>query len=246
MKSTRIAAYKLKEMIRGRSDLIVPLLFPVIFTLVFAFAFSGVEGSEGEPYYDYLVPGMVVFALLLLTVGVSGSLSREVEKGTLSRLKISLMSSFDLLFGVLLAWTLIAVAQVVILFGMATLLGFHWIGGWPNLLISMLIGLISGIASISLGLIIASFAKSEGQAGQVGALVAVPLAFLFGAFMPMKTEIVSKFLPWGQATNSLRTLLNMGGQIGDVLPNIGIMVIETVIIFVIGVIVFSRTRLRPE
>ena len=246
MKTVRIASYKLKEMTRGRSDLFVPLLFPVIFTLVFAFAFSGVEGSRGEPYYDYLIPGMVVFALLLLMVGVSGSLSREVEKGTLSRLKLSLMSSFDLLLGVLLAWTLIAVAQVVILFGMAILLGFHWTGGWPNLLVSILIGAISGIASVSLGLIIASFAKSEGQAGQVGALVAVPLAFLFGAFMPMKTEIVSKFLPWGQATNSLRTLLNMGGQIGDVLPNIGIMVIETVIIFVIGVIVFSRTRLRPE
>jgi ABC-type transport system involved in cytochrome c biogenesis permease component len=84
MKSTSIAVYKLKEMVRGRSDLMVPLLFPVIFTLVFAFTFSGVEGSEGEPYYDYLVPGMVVFALLLLMVGVSGSLSREVEKGTLS------------------------------------------------------------------------------------------------------------------------------------------------------------------
>lgn len=38
----------------------------------------------------------------------------------------------------------------------------------------------------------------------------------------------------------------MGGQIGDVLLNIGIMVLETVVVFVIGVILFSRTRLRLE
>lgn len=244
MKFATIAIFKLKEMTRSISDLLVPLIFPVIFTLVFGYALSGMELSEGQPYFDYLAPGMVVFALLLLMVGVSGSLSREFEKGTLSRLKLSLMSSFDLLFGVLLAWTLIAVAQVVILFGTAVLIGFHWTGGLPNLLLSVLIGTISGIASVALGLIIAAFAKSEGQAGNLSTLVAVPTAFLVGVFYPI--GMISKFLPWGQATDSLRTLLNMGGQIGDVLPNIGIMVFETMVVFVIGVVLFSRTRLRPE
>jgi hypothetical protein len=62
----------------------------------------------------------------------------------------------------------------------------------------------------------------------------------------MKTEMVTKFLPWGQAATSLRALLNMGGQIGAVLPNMGIMTLEIVIIFAIGVILFSRIRIRSE
>ena len=99
---------------------------------------------------------------------------------------------------------------------------------------------------MALGLIIASFSKSEGRSGQLGVLIATPLAFVVGAFLPLKTEMIAKFLPWGQVANSLRTLLSMGGQIGDVLPKIGIMVLETAIIFVIGVILFSRTRLRPQ
>ncbi len=104
LKFASIAGTKLREMTRGgMSDLGAPLVFPIIFTLVFGFAFIGMEGPfGGGPFFDYLAPGMVVFALLLLTVGVSGSVSREVEKGTLSRLKLSQMSSFDLLFGVLL------------------------------------------------------------------------------------------------------------------------------------------------
>lgn len=142
MKFASIAHYKLKEMIRGTSDLLVPLFFPVIFTLVFGFAFSGMKGEGGEPYFDYLAPGMVIFALLLLTVGVSASLAREVAKGTLSRLKLSLMSSFDLLFGVLVAWSLIAIAQVAILFGVAILIGFNWSGGWMTLLSAVLIAWI--------------------------------------------------------------------------------------------------------
>ncbi len=248
MKFASIAGMKLREMTRGgMSDLGAPLVFPIIFTLVFGFAFIGMEGPfGGGPFFDYLAPGMVVFALLLLTVGVSGSVSREVEKGTLSRLKLSLMSSFDLLFGVLLVWTLIAVAQVVILFAMSILLGFNWTGGLLSLSLAMLVGTMAGIASVALGLIIASFARSERQSSNLSALVAIPLAFLVGTFIPLRTEMIAEFLPWGQAANIMRTLLNAGGQIGDVLPNIGILVLQTVAVFAIGVVLFSRMRLRPE
>jgi ABC-2 type transport system permease protein len=246
MKSASITAYKLKEMTRDIRDLLVPLIFPVIFILVFGFALGGVEGADGEPYFNYLTPGMVVFALLLLTVGVSGSVVREVEKGTLSRLELSLMSSFDLLFGVLLAWGLIAAAQVVIMFGVAILIGFEWTGGWVNMLFALLIGIISGIASVALGLIIAAFSKSEGQSGAMSSLIAVPMAFLVGVFIPLRTEMIAKFLPWGQATNSLRTLLNNDGRIIDVLPDVGIMAIETVVVFLIGVVLFAKMRLKPE
>lgn len=246
MKFASIASYKLKEMRRGTSDLLVPLFFPVIFTLVFGFAFSGMKGAGGEPYFDYLAPGMVIFALLLLTVGVSASLAREVAKGTLSRLKLSLMSSFDLLFGVLVAWSLIAIAQVAILFGVAILIGFNWSGGWVTLLSAVLIAWISGMGSIALGLIIAAFCKSEGQSGSFSTLVVIPLSFLIGVFVPLKTEMIAKAVPWGQAVSSLRTLLTTGGHIGDVLTSVGIMAVQVAVIFAIGVFLFSRTRLGSE
>lgn len=84
MKFVRIAGYRLKELTRDIRDLLTPLVFPLVFTLVFGFVFRGITGPGGQPYFDYLVPGMVVFALLLVTTGVSGSLAREVERGTLA------------------------------------------------------------------------------------------------------------------------------------------------------------------
>ena len=52
---------------------------------------KGVSGAEAFAIFDYIAPGIFVFALLMLVIGVAGSLAREVEHGTLERLKITKM-----------------------------------------------------------------------------------------------------------------------------------------------------------
>jgi ABC-2 type transport system permease protein len=227
-------------------DLLVPIIFPIVFMVAFGFGFKGKGGPMGLPFFDFLTPGMVTFALLMLSIGVSGSLARETDKGTLTRIKLSTISSFDLLFGILVMWTLVGVIQVFLLFGTGIALGFEWQGGARSLLYAFGIGSISGIASVALGLIIASFAKTEGQAGSFTTLLTVPMAFLIGSFMPMKTELFSQFLPWGQAVHCMRAILNAGAPISLILPNILWMLLETVILFVVGVILYSRMRLQPD
>ena len=111
------------------------------------------------------------------------------------------------------------------------------------MLVSLLIGLVSGVASVSLGLFVAAFARSERQSSNLSTLVAVPLAFLVGVFFPTRTEAVTRLLPWGQAANALRGVLNLGMPAREVLPHLGIMVGQTAILFVLGVFAFSRMRL---
>ena len=79
---------------------------------------------------------MIVFAILLLATTIAAILTREVESGTLERLKMSKMSSFDLLFGGLIPWSLVAGAQVVILLIVAVLLGLHWQGGITSVILA--------------------------------------------------------------------------------------------------------------
>ena len=76
---------------------------------------ESIPGTSSFTQFDFLAPGMIVFAILLLATTVAAILTREVESGTLERLKMSKMRSFDLLFGGLIPWSLIAGAQVVIL-----------------------------------------------------------------------------------------------------------------------------------
>ena len=87
-------------------------------------------------------------------------------------------------------------------------------------------------------------------------LVAVPMSFIVGAFFSLPKAVIGEFfgrtvqvydvLPWTHTVNALRSVLTFGGSFGDVVYDITIMIILTVILFVLGVICFSKTRLRAE
>jgi ABC-2 type transport system permease protein len=217
---------------------------------------KGITGTESFTTFDYQAPGIIVFALLLLVVGVAGTLAGEVERGTLERLKITKMKSFDLLFGTLIPWALIAIAQVFILFLVAIAMGYHWQGGITTIALAIAIGAIGGISSISLGLLVAAFSRSEKHAENLGMLVAVPMSFIVGAFFSLPRAVIGEFfgrtvqvydvLPWTHTVNALRSVLTCGGGLGDVIYDIAMMAVLTVILFVSGVICFSKTRLRAE
>lgn len=209
-----------------------------------------IAGTQDFTTFDFIAPGMIVFAILLLATTVAATLTREVENGTLARLKLSKMRAFDLLFGGLIPWSLVVVAQVVILLAVAILVGFHWQGGTNSILMAIVIGVIGGIASIALGMIIAAFAKNDRQAANLGTLITVPTSFLIGAFFPLPNSGIfgvqfNDILPWTHTLAALRATLTYGGS-GDVLYQIGISAVLTVILFIIGVAIFSRTRLRAE
>lgn len=209
---------------------------------------ESVSGTRAFTAFDYQAPGIIIFGLLMGSIGVAGALARETESQTLSRLKISLMKSFDLLLGTLVPWALLAIAQLLILFGVALAMGFHWVGGTSSLLIAILIGCIAGVSCISLGLLVAAFSKSEGHAGTLGMLVSVPLSFLIGAFFPLpsQAEAVTAFLPWRQAFTALTSVLAYGVQLQDIMPNITAMILETAFLFTLGVIAFAKVRLKAE
>lgn len=217
---------------------------------------EGMPGTQAFTAFDFMAPGIIVFAILMLAINVATILTREVENGTLNRLKLSKMTSLDFLFGGLLPWSLVVVAQVLILFAVAIGIGFHWQGSVNSIVLAVIIGVIGGIASISLGMIIAAFAKNPPQASQLGTLIAVPVSFLIGAFIQLPQVVIGNLmgqqvqiydiLPWTHVLNALRDVLTNGGGWDSVAYQVSWAVILTVILFVIGVFLFSRTRLKPE
>ncbi len=216
---------------------------------------ESIPGTSTFTQFDYLAPGMIVFAILLLATTIAAILTREVESGTLERLKMSKMSSFDLLFGGLIPWSLVAGAQVVILLIVAIILGLHWQGSFNSIILAIFIGIIGGVASIALAMIIASFAKNDRQAANLGTLIVVPMSFLTGAFFQLPQEFVTvlghtfqiyDILPWTHTLNALRSVLVFGSGLNEVTYQIEISAVLAVILFVIGVFLFSKTRLRAE
>jgi ABC-2 type transport system permease protein len=206
--------------------------------------------------FDRMFPGFIVFALLMGAMIVTINLAKEEGRGTLTRLKITKMSSFDLLFGTTIPFTLLAVAQLFILVGIAIMIGFQY-HPEANLGLALLIALIGAIASVALGLILASLVKNEDQAGTVAPGLIVPLSFLTGAFFPMPGVTLSDnflgtgkpfelfdILPWTNCVTSLKKVLTFGADFNDVAMEIGLMTTFTIVLFIIGVVLYHKKRLR--
>jgi ABC-2 type transport system permease protein len=216
-----------------------------------------ITGTQSFSFFDYMAPGLIVFALLLQINVVVASLLRDVEKGTLDRLKLSRVSSFDLLFGTFSLWTVITVGQVLVLLAIAIFLGYHYQGGLSSLALGLLIGVIAGMASISLALIIASFATNERQAASLAAMLSMPLGFLAGAFTPLPRQVLVEYgghtyqlydlLPWTWAIAALRSILTYGsGLSADVVLDMIWLIALAAMLFVVGVVIYASTRLQAE
>ena len=216
-----------------------------------------IAGTQSFTLFDYLIPGLIVFALLMQTGLVAGSLAREVESGALNRLKLSKVRAFDLLFGTFVTWTLIALAQVIILIAIAIAFGYHYQGGVSGLSLALIIGVIAAMASISLALLVAAFTQNEMQAISLGIMIASPMAFLAGAFMPLPQQVLGTvggqvyqiydLIPWTHAVSSLRAVLTYGtGLTPAVLFQMSWLIGLTAVLFVVGVLTYRHVRLTPE
>ena len=213
------------------------------------------ESSEFSAF-DYMVPGLVIFALLMSAMGVTISLAKEESRGTLTRLKLTKMNSFDMLFGTTIPFTVLALVQMLILIGLALFMGYHY-NPDANIGLAIIITLFGALASVALGLILASMAKNEDQAGNIAPAVCVPLSFLTGAFFPMPVVILTDnflgtgrsfelfdWLPWTQCSKGLAKVLTFGATFDDVALDIGLMAVFTTIFFIAGVILYHKRRIK--
>jgi ABC-2 type transport system permease protein len=206
----------------------------------------GVEGTETFSVFDWMAPGLFVFATLLIALGVASAVARETEGGNIERLKVSRMSTLDLLAGMLLPWTALGAVQVLLLFGTAVAMGFEWQGGLAALGAAVGVGTLSATAAVALGLLLSAAVKTERQATSIGPLVVVPLAFLTEAFFPIAFRAMVEGSPWGLAVRTLREVLTYGGDLEGAAAPVAMMGLQAALLFTVATVAFRRARLVPE
>jgi len=204
--------------------------------------------------FDYQVPGIIVFALLMLVSLVSVTLMLDLTQGHLERLKLTRMSTLDYFVGNTLPWLALSVVQLALLFGAAKLFGYHNVG---SMFAGVGLVVLGSLSSIALALIVASMAKNEKQASIVSTMIAVPVSFLSGAFFPVRDVVILKdffghrlaltdLSPWTHTTRALVATLTFGKGFSAVRWDVLMQAILTVVLFLVGVLLFSRRRLTAQ
>lgn len=193
------------------------------------------------------VPGLAVMFVLFNLITVGLSLIREREYGTLRRLQAAPVSRASILLGKFTPFFLVAVVQFAIFFGFGHLVLGMDIGRSPAGIAVVCVAV--SVATVSLGLLIASLTRTTDQHTAVSVLVILAMSSLGGSWWPL--DIVPPLMrdlahvvtinAW--AIDGFREVLWYGGGVRAVLPASGV-------ILAVGVAAFAlaawRLRLAQE
>lgn len=212
---------------------------------------SGLSAARSE--FETYVPGTLVFSVVLLIFLASMIVAREIEMGALRRLQLTPMTSIDLLGGITLALVLIGALSIAFAFGVAVLLGFRSLG---PLWVAILVGAVASLSVIGMGLVVASFTRTVSQAFVVANFPMALMMFFSGVIFPMPKVTMFTLaghdfglydiLPPTHAVVALNKVLTLGAGLDEVIYELTMLAILSILYFAIGAWLFKRYHLRSE
>ena len=208
----------------------------------------GQIGKEDEPQPfsgpNVTVPGFTVLFVFLAAGATALSIYNEKKVGSFRRLMAAPISKAELLLGKMLPTFFIAVIQVVVIFvvGMflLPLFGLEGLTLGEDPLAVALIVIVMALCAAGMGVLIAAFAKTEGQIGGGAAVLLWAMGALGGAFFP--TFLLEGFLgqagkvvPHYWAGKALFGVLARGQTLTNITTELAVLFGFTVLFWLVGV-----------
>jgi ABC-2 type transport system permease protein len=142
---------------------------------------AATSGTRGN-VYQILVPSYTVMFAFFLVNFMARSFISERDLGTLCRLRIAPVSRAGLLLGTTVPFFIISLVQSILLFLFGRLLfGMSW-GTMPVWLIPVI--LCTSLAATTLGLLVATLARTESQVAAYATFLVITMAGISGCLMP--------------------------------------------------------------
>lgn len=211
---------------------------------------NALAGSAARTEFEIYTPGVMIFSVMMLIFLAAMVVAREVESGTLTRLQITRMTSFDFLGGVTLAMLSLAVLSLLITIQTAVWLGFRSLG---PLWAAVVVGTVASLSVIGAGLLVACFSRSVSQAFVIANFPLGLFMFFSGAIFPLPKLVIFHlaghdvglfdFLPPAHAVVALNKVLTLGAGLQDVLYELTALILLSMLYFGVGVWLFQRLHM---
>ena len=202
-------------------------------------------GDENTSFFTSMIPVLIGFVVFFFVFLISGmALLKERTSGTLERLLATPVKRSEIVYGYMLSYGLIAILQTaVVVLAAIWLLDVEVVGNLFNVII---VNVVLALVALAFGILLSTLAKSEFQMMQFIPLVIMPQLF-FSGIIPLSSmgdwaQTVGKFLPLTYSGDAMSQIILYGRGIGDVLPNIGVLLIFLVILTILNIIGLRRYR----
>lgn len=243
MRALAFSVRTAKEILRDPLN----LAFGIGFPLAVIFLLSAIQANIPVSLFEigYLTPGITVFGLTFMTLFAATLLARDRESALLQRLYTTPMTALDFILGYMLPVLPIALAQCVICYIAAVILGLDIT---VTILYAILLTIPVSLFFISLGLLCGSLFSVKQVGGICGALLTNLTAFLSGVWFDIDLvgggfRKVANMLPFVHAVEMERAVLK--GAYSDIFPHIWWVLGYTVAAAALAVVFFLR-RMRDK
>lgn len=214
MRSLTFSRRVFKELIRDPLNLAFGLGFP----LVLIFLLSAIQANIPVSLFeiDRLTPGITVFGLAFMTLFSATLVAKDRESSLLQRLYTTPLTPADYIFGYVLPLVPMALAQSVICYLSAFILGLQ---PSVNIIYAVLFNIPSALFFIACGLFCGSVMNSKQVGGICGALFTNVAAWLSGTWFDLELvggvfKKIAYALPFAHAVDLTRNVL--AGNFGDI------------------------------
>lgn len=231
-----------KEILRDPLNLGFGLGFPLVLILMLSAIQANVPVSLFE--IDHLTPGITVFGLSFMTLFSATLITKDRGSSLLQRLYTTPLTPIDFILGYTLPILPIAVAQSLVCYAVAILLGLDVT---VHILIAVLFIVPISILYIALGLLFGSILTDKQVGGICGALLTNLSAWLSGTWFDLELvggafRKIAYALPFVHAVDLERAVL--AGNYAGVLPHLCWVLGYAAVALIAAVLLFLRQMKR--
>jgi ABC-type multidrug transport system permease subunit len=199
--------------------------------------YEAVENVHRPSLLDYLSPGYSLMFVYFLIPSLALTVLEERQTGALRRLLSAPLGRSQILLGKLLPYFLIAVAQFLFVLAAGRVLFGVSLGGSPVALGIVIVA--SALAMAGLGILIAAFARTEGQADGLATIIVLAMAVVSGAMFPnIAIPGLQSLTPHYWSMQGFLNVILYGQGVPGVLGPAGILLTMAAVFFTIGAVRF--------
>lgn len=245
MRSKTFAKRNIKEVLRDPLSYIFCLGFPIIMLIIMTFVNNSIPKEANMKIFniEYLAPGIAVFGLTFIMLFTCLQVSKDRASAFLIRLYASPMKSRDFIGGYMMPFFIIALAQSVITFLVAAIIGIF--SGYTFNILNVVVSIITLIPSVILfigfGMLFGTL-FGEKSAPPLTSIIITISSILGGIWMDIESlnsgmKTICNILPFYHGVEAAR--MAIVGEFDKIIIPLIVVTIYAVVIYIISVFVFK-------
>ncbi|MBG6084860.1 ABC transporter permease [Zhihengliuella flava] len=211
-------------------------VFPIMMTVMFSTIFGGALAGGIGDYIQWLIPGVFVQTLVMITMYTGLTLNRDISKGVFDRFRSLPVWRPSQLVGALLGDQVRYTIAGVIILVVGFLMGFRPAGGLTGVVLSFLLLLVFSFCLSWVWTMVALLMRTEQAAMGVSMFILMPLTFVSNIFVDPRTmpDWLQGFVEVNPVSVIVATIRDLMGGVYDAGSILLVLVYCAVLVAVFG------------